>query len=213
MSTIGLNIELDAREFNRAAEALFEKSSRTYPEFVNGQLYGLALQALNQTIKADKAKMRAELLGEAHNTNEIDGSDTLASRIVNSRLRAAGRPMIWGALLMQAARRLVAARSRATAFVKSGWLPAIMTLARFVKGRRGRQDRDARIRGRPKGSVKQAVPMMSGIVSGSITNTAIRQSLALTIAANGLRKALAIQTADMLAELQRRIQRDIDSVR
>src|SRR5688572_10509175 len=212
MSQPILKMHVDSSAFEKAARDLFKTSSRTWPEFVNGQLYGLALKALNMTAKAFKDKIRAELSQPAHNTWEIDGSDTLATRIINARLKAAGRPLLWGPDLNRAAARLIAARTRATSFIKSGWLPAIQDLARFVKGATGRRDRDAKIRGRPKGSVSRARPT-TGVVVGTITNTALREPYALEIAERGLRMALSYQTADMIETLKKRVQKDIEKAK
>lgn len=213
-------LSINAAEFQSVLKQVAAESSRTFPEVVNGQGLALASRAMRNTEKAEASQISHEL-GQTTQTTSNKGrtrfkwsfasNNTLAHRIVISRLRKAGQAIPSQADIDRIAKRMVAARRKASAFIKSGWIYAIRQLSRVVgyKDRRGqRGDRGARMTGQPKGSARPAQRTLSGIVACEITNTALISedgSNPMPVAERGLAKAFAESTADMKRHLEEKL--------
>jgi hypothetical protein len=214
-------LTIDMREFNRAAELCIAHSERTYPQFINGQLLAVTSQAIKQTEKADANRIAYEMAGNVRTklrtsrktgkrsaTRQYDVIETsLAARIINARLKASGMPLIWGKELAKAARRMIGARLRAVAFIRSGWVYAVRTLSREVGYSSGRADAAA-MRGQPKGYAIPAKRVVSGAVTGTAVNTALIQNerTPMPVAMRGLQAAINYVARDMLDHLQKKLQ-------
>ena len=226
--------KVNDKEFQAAASQLFQTSSRSMREFINGQLLGLSAQALKQTKIGDKTKIE-RALGRLLTENQAgkyygakqrpDGyfrvkkSDwqrmegSLAAKIVNSRLvKSGGRP-IWGKRLADAANKLIGQKLRSVSFIKSGWIQAIKTMSSVVKEKRTGGNDGARSFGKPKGYAIPAPFSLSGQIQGEIANGALVSGGKFSsgpsdpkpIARVALESAMKIQAKDMEQEFVKRI--------
>lgn len=234
---MSVGITIDTREFKAAAEALWLKSSRTFPGFVNGQMLKVASEAIKATDKADRQSIERELGAFGKDSGgksfRIKKSDwarlegTFAAKIVNARLRARGEKTIWGRALGAAALKLIAAKKRSVAFIKSGWIPALRDLSTLAYSSGGRaQDRagfyDAKQFGQAKGSVMPAQYSEGGRVGCTIINSALltvsRHSVGgkpgnpMPIARSGLEHGIRAATRDMIEELKRRLVKELGPI-
>lgn len=144
--------------------------------------------------------------------------NSFAARIVNARRRdfAGVDYMLWGSTLEKAARKLIIARQKSVAFIKSGWLWALRDLmiavgrAGFLTAKRrvASEERNVNTRVRKGG----AVPARQGATpKASIYNTALVQSGGKfqskgthnpwPIAEKGLRAALRAEEGSMRQHL------------
>jgi hypothetical protein len=231
-----INFAID--DFKRTAEMLYQKSSRTFPKFVNGQMLKVASEAMRATEKADHGKIERTLgafyQDKDGKTARIGKRDwqrmegTFAAKLVNDRRRASGMKTVWGKELADQARKLIAFRKRSAAFIKSGWIPAIRDLSAlaYASGYK-KQDRnnfqDAKQYGRPKGSVHPAQFSADGRVGCTIINSALltlsrfsawngKQSNPMPVAVSGLRFGIAVADRSMIEELKRRLVAELGKV-
>ena len=222
---------VDSREFQRVAEALITTSSRTYPRFVNGQLYRVATLAVKLTDKANRTKIDREMgtlrsviktrssksggkNGWVRITKREIKDDSFASRILIARHAATGKWFAKGRTIKEKAATLIAAKIRSVAFIKSGWIPSIQTLTPLVYSR-GAALGGAKQVGAPKGYAVPARFTMSGPITGTIANTALlhqskfnawhgKLGNPIPIAQKGLQTAMNVATRDMADEFYRR---------
>lgn len=196
------------------------ESSRTYPQVVNGQSLALATRALRNTVKADSNRIAYEL-GQVATQKKVskkgrvsfkriyaDTNDTLAHKIVIARLRKAGGPLPDAAEIDRMAKRMRGARLRAVAFIRSGWIYAIRTLAaqvgyRDARGTRPRAGEATRMTGQAKGYAKPAPNTVRDTATCEIANTALLQEerSPLPVAVAGLNTAFAVSVRDMRQHL------------
>jgi hypothetical protein len=139
-------LTVDFQNFSRACNEVVKSSERTFPEFANSRMLFVSKKAIEDTEKADASRIAYQLAGNVRTKIRISRKtgkrkavrqydvmeDSLAARIVNAKLKAAGQSLIWGRELAKAARRLIGARLRSVAFIRSGWVYAIRTLAPLV---------------------------------------------------------------------------------
>lgn len=231
-------MKVDTREFQRVAEALLTTSSRTYPQFVNGQMLNVARLALKLTEKADRRKIESQMgvvksrqtlrsgkagaKGWVRITKRVLGAapeDTMAGRILLARHAKTGEWTIKGATFADKVIALIAAKVRSVAFIKSGWIPAIRELSKLVYGSRGGLDGAKQV-GAPKGYAVPARFTISGLVTCTIANTALlheskfnawhgRKGNPFPIAEKGLRVAMEVATRDMASEFFKRMKIDL----
>lgn len=234
-----MEMTVNYEAFNKSAEALLAESERTYPHFINGQALAVAIRARKYTQKTEKESISQET-GQIDTTARTikrgkrkgqvvykkvynNDEDSLLARIVNSRRRDAGLPMIWGAQLQAEVIKARNARLRAAGFIRSAWGYAINMLAKAVRaGQRARGYVDfggdgelAKMSGQPKGGAEPATPVLSGTVVAEIWNSALIKLSdrdphhihnPLPIAQHGLQRALDETAKDMEEELARRLQ-------
>lgn len=136
-------LQIDPRPFNAVMQDYARLNRRTFPEIVNAKGLDFAFRALKETPKAAAAEIRA-----------LPSQDWwpkfIAKQLGKGFTKEAAREF---------SRRVIGARLRAVAFVKSGWLPTIKRLWPIVKDRlftRG-SIQSARQYGVAKGSVRPAV--------------------------------------------------------
>lgn len=225
---------LDTREFNAVLKRTAEQSSRAGVDVVNGRLFAVVLKAIRLTEKANKEKIASDLgqtgtelkytragglrKGKRAKGRMILREDSFAARIVNARLRDRVGPgaMLHGDELQAAARKLIQARMRSVAFIKSGWVWSLRALLPFVKfGRKGNPDRDAKAVGRPKGTAEPAKLALFKPMVGTATNTALIAGGGkfqaegahnpMPVAMAGLQKALAGEQAEMERHLREKL--------
>lgn len=223
------DIKIDTREWQRAAAQLFTTSKRELPDFLNGQAFKVAIEALRHTHHASRGQVERELgqvgtkvrLSTSRKTGKTSfksagrvlQDDSLAARILTKRFRDTGSWGVKGSNMARRAVNLIASRVRSINFIRAGWIGAIRQLSAVVRRRpRGGSPRDVKVRGVLKGG---AVPAKQGWTCKSqVFNTALsprvkppsRIGKPLSVANAGLRRALGMAAADMQQEFERRMQ-------
>lgn len=147
-------IEVDLREWKRAANELLKSSSRTLVDFTNGQAFAVINRALKMTEKADRKKIERmmssnpaqdELRGgragqrgwvRVLRTRDVDKwRNTVAARMVAAYRRDHGHWPVnptTGDDLGDYARRLVAVKVKSVGMMRAGWINAMNQLRRVV---------------------------------------------------------------------------------
>lgn len=217
---MSVDLACDWEAFNKSAERLLEHTSRTMPEFANGQMLRCASFAQDFTQKAN-ADAIAQLLGQVGTTvvrSRKTGAfkkgrrifsaeeNSFAARIINSRLKKLGQALLWGQALADAVRKMINARIRSAAFILSGWNTAIATLAAVAGYKNGKRSSKSRKITPGIGWAEPAKFTLSGPVVCTIANTALieqskrdpeRHSNPMPVAERGLQLGLRATTADM----------------
>lgn len=218
-------VSINQAEFNRQLTEVAQHSSRTYPQVVNAQAFAFATRAVRATEKANIAQIAVELGQIATQIFSKKGKrlktprkvyrtdlSSLAHILVNWRRKKAGENMLWGDELDAKAKRMIGARLRAVAFIKSGWIYAIRTLSAAV-GYGDRRDKlsrgeTAKMSGQPKGYARPARTAISSVVTCEIANTALISHDGrnpLPVAERGTQKAMAETIADMRRHLEEKL--------
>lgn len=216
-------IEVDFREWQKAAKELFATSKRTLPDFVNGQALAVASRAIKLTKKADRRKIEKQLgqlarttktsrTGKTRTTGRIIRKDSLAERILLKRFNESGTWSAQGSTLEERAANFIARRVRSISYIRSGWIPAVKLLSTLVKQKpRGSSVSSSQVSafGRPNG---KAVPAKAnlGLIEATIENSV--PALAPTTnkdAVSGLSEALKVSARDMIETLAKRLKRDM----
>ena len=147
--------KLDTREFNETLRNYSNYSRRSFPEIVNTKAFFIARRAVVETIKADTGKIR-------RNFADRKGQEIIG-KIINYRRGKRGEKGLYGEAMAEAQALVKAIRLRSVAFVKSGWIPAIKRLEKFVKSKRGAarsEEGDGigrpKVIGTPKGNALEA---------------------------------------------------------
>lgn len=216
-----MSLTIDQAAFTRTLRRYAKVNKKTFREIVNKKALDLAFNAQRLTEAADPKAIEYKLgaignkVGRSRKTGalrkgrRILKEDNFAARIVNSRRKKAGQPLIWGKELERAAQKLINARVRAVKFLRSGWLPAIKKLSYSV-------DRRDRVRW-PKGLVKgKAKPKGYGIAARSelkpaalVVNSATKNNAkAQAKIIKGLKAGLNATMADMVIYIDRKLGRD-----
>jgi hypothetical protein len=101
---------------------------------------------------------------------------------------------------------MIAARVRAVAFIRSGWVYAVRALGRAVGGSTSVMGA-ARMKGQAKGYGIPARPAINSTVAAEIGNSALLSEGARSnVAAKGLAAAMNRERAEMLAHLEKTLQ-------
>jgi len=232
-----MSLQFNLAQFNATLRKAAAGSSRAGVDVVNGHGLGVCIKAVELTEKADRAQI-AHVLGQTGTAlnytkkgdrlkkrskgQTIIKEDSFAARIVNARRRDFAGPdyMLWGNALEAAARKLITARVKSSAFIKSGWLWALRDLAAVVKGgRKNPKDKDAKATGARKGRsipARNTVGIFnSGKIKAVIENTALIASGGkfqakgahnpLPIAEKGLALALRVEQSNMEAHMKKKL--------
>lgn len=230
-------LTVDTRQWQQAANDLFKTSSRSCVDFINGQSLKVASEAIKQTESANRAQIAA-VLGATGNAVKLSVStrgkrkgqlvarrggllvreNSFAARILGKRFKDTGKWGVKGETMEERVRNFITARMRSVAFIKSGWIPALRILSSVVRKKPSgvQSSAGARQVGQPKGSAKPATFSLRSIIESQITNTALKtESRApatggdpMPVAVAGLRKALAVASADMIKKLAERLDPD-----
>ena len=198
--------KLDDREFTKTLEEYRRYSRRDIPEIVNTKAFFIARRAVIETPKADSSKVRAFF---SRATQRIVGM------IINARRGKRGQKGLYGDEMAEAQAMMKAARLRSVAFLKSGWLPAIKTLEKLTKYRRGVARSEAgdavgRVKqvGQPKG---RATPAREGTFYSRaiITNLADARhdsrAALLKFGGPALQRAIDKETESMREYIERKL--------
>lgn len=223
-------------DFGRVLRQCAATTSRTYPQFVNGQMLRIASFAIQDTEKADagliaaklgqvSTRIRAKKTGKRlkKGVREFSSKASLdLYRIVNWRRKRVGLPPVSGKEMSKVARKMRAATLRSTAFIAAGWIPAVRGLAAAVGyGAYAKAPKlSTRLSGQPKGFVVPAGFTLNDNVTCTIGNTALlgvsaartgmRPGNPLPIAEAGLSSAAYRTMQDMLNHLRGKVQPVLD---
>lgn len=187
---------LDPREWKKAANELFQTSSRSMVDFINGQSLKVASLALKGTKAATPAKIEAELGAIARRVDfktlsrgkrkgqtvtrrggyVMAGADTLAHRILGARKKLTGEFGVKGQTDDERAQNLIKSRVRAANFIRSGWIPVVQFFSSITKVKPPRASTSkfgAKQYGRPKGRGHRAKFSLFGRIEAAIENNAL----------------------------------------
>lgn len=130
-------------EWNRGLLGYKRATRRTLPEILNSKLFFIAKAAMVYTPRADRTRIERELGAEARTRVSKKTGKTkrsyrvkpvsVAYAIIASARKKRGEPPIPYADRKKEARKLIAGRLKAVGSMKSGWVTAIITLARHIK--------------------------------------------------------------------------------
>lgn len=193
-------ISVDSSQWQAAARQLFETDKRTCADFLNGQMLRVASFAVEETKRADAAKV-ATALGQVATAVKLSKSrktgrtrfkrgariidenvtNTLAARIIGriwdkSAFSAKQAAALEGKPLREQVRIFIGWRVRRAAFIASGWIPAIKTFASIVyeKPRDITSRKGATQFGVAKGSGTPAKFRLASVITAEAENTALK---------------------------------------
>jgi hypothetical protein len=219
----------DQKVFDRVLDQYLKITSRDTTTAVNTKAFYIARGATRNTFKAGKSRIQAELVKtvEVQRTSKsgktsvrktrelVRGSKVdapLAALIIQSRLKRAGKDGLHGVAMKTAITALINARKRSNAFLASGWLDAIKTLAPLAApiGKKPAMASASEMKryGKAKGSATPAVPGPQAVAQ--IVNTAISKrddkGALQKFGAPGLSKAFEDEVNSMIDYIMDRMQ-------
>jgi hypothetical protein len=203
------SMRVDTREFDQTIRRYREVSKRDVVTIVNTKAFFIARRAVIETPKTDKSKITALFRdGSGWRSGLSGGTGAIVGRIINKRRGDRGEKGLYGRAMAEAVAMMKAARLRSVAFLKSGWLPAIKTLAGLAEKRGApRQDRSAKQYGAVKG---RAQPATAGwFPKAVIDNLAsarheTREAL-VRYGGPALQRAFDFETRSMLDYIERKL--------
>lgn len=227
-------IRLEIGQWQAAAKALHETTSRTTVDFINGQAFRVATFAVRETPHADPVRIAHELgsvgrsvsfktLSRGKNKGRIRtlrgdhllaSKDTLAHRILTARRIKTGSFHIIGEGLDEKAKNLIRARSASVNFIRAAWIPVIRRLGAMIRRRPSRVASVAgvRQRGQDKGFSRPAVFRLASTIRAEIGVRLFKKPIypetagdPIRTATIGLNRALGMAAQDMTEELARRL--------
>ncbi len=232
-------IGLDMRQFHQAANDLRATSSRTCVDFTNGQALKVSIEAVRNTMKANRQQI-AHVLGaigrqvsfqqikRGKNKGKIrvkQGAyqakeNSLAALILAKRFKLTGEWGAKGETMEERVANYIASKVRSAGFIASGWIGARNALFSFVKGKPSglKSTGDARQYGKPKGRAKPARFSLNSKIEAVIQNTALKGNESnppapggdpMPTSVKGLQLALDVTARDMVKELARRLAPDL----
>lgn len=219
-------------EFNKILQACADASSRTFPQFINGQGLRMASFAVQETQRADASAIAAKLGQTSTRIRSLRNGAMLKHprrvfssrasldlyRIINWRRERTGRKPLGGKAMSVPARKMRAAALRSTAFIAAGWIYAVRGLARavgYAESKPTGPKLGTKISGKEKGWVNPAKFALNAQVACEIGNTSLiamseartgsRPGNPLPIAWRGLVRARDLTARDMLEHLAQKL--------
>lgn len=206
-------------------------------DFTNGQALKVALEAVRQTDKANRAQIAHTLgataqgvgfkvVSRGKNKGAIrvqrgpiqTREDSFAERILAKRFQLTGR---WGARGDNMAERVanfIQSRMRSAGFIAAGWIGARNAIWAHVRQKPAgmKSTAGARQIGKPKGTAIPARFSLNSKIVATVINSALNAQVKppgnkgnpMPIGEKGLQAALNIAAADMIQELERRLNPD-----
>jgi hypothetical protein len=229
----------DQSRFQASLERYLQVSKKTFQSIINSKAFFVARQAIWFTRKAETARVKSGL-GQVISVNRLSTSGKkvvkrreavlragsqhdapLAVLILQKRMATAGKSSPFKGRSRSAGRRLMdklvkkmlGARLRSIAFIKSGWLPAVKILAPFAD-RRGAPglDSSAREFGRAKGTAEPARSSFNPVAK--IMNLASarhdKKNALIRYGSQGMQRALDGEAASMDRYVEERTKPDAD---
>ena len=216
-----MSLKINQAALSQQLRRYAKVNRRSFKDIVNAKALDMAFQALKHTDAANAGAIEYKLgaignkvsksrkTGQLRKGKRILKDDSFAARIVNSRRKKAGHPLIWGKELEKAAQKLINMRVRAVGFLKSGWMPAIKKLSYVVdrKDKRPWPKGLSKGKARPKGWGRPAKGELKpeAWIANSATNNNLR---AIRKIEAGLSRGMAASIADMAVYIERKLGRD-----
>ena len=216
-----MSLTIDQAAFTRTLRKYAKVNKKTFREIVNKKALDLAFNAQRLTEAADPSAIEYKLgaignkVGRSRKTGKIRkgrrilSENNFAARIINSRRKKAGQPLIWGKELERAAQKLINARVRAVRFLRSGWLPSIKKLSYSVERRERRPWPKGLTRGKakPKGygiAARSELRPSALVVNSATKNNSKAQAKII----RGLKAGMNATMADMVIYIERKMGRE-----
>ncbi len=197
-------ITVDSRQFQQVFREYAKWNKRDFADIVNAKMLDVTFRALSETPKADVSQIKnleSQSWWPKYVAKRIAGGGVRFRRgSAKINIQGAGYTR---AEARQVSRKIIAARSRSVAFVKSGWLPAIKRLLGIVRQRISSRTSTAGVKqvGVPKGSVRPAAP------GDSPSSEAINSALGVEkVGVGPLERAFAGAAADMEVYIARKLE-------
>ena len=162
-----IECDIDLTEFDRTFAKYYEYQTKNLVQVLNTKAYYIARNAVQETFHADKSAIDSEMYDKVEVTskngnkrtkkvlvNIFGDNNSRAGAIINARRKFSGKPPLEGNDLTAAISKMVAARKRASNFIRSGWIPCIKKLEALIdKNYKGNKtgNIDNMVRGQPKG--------------------------------------------------------------
>ena len=200
VSKLNVSTSLDSSNFDRKLNEYMKYTKKSLVEVVNEKAYRIVRDAIYQTYRAEAATIRAEL--EA--PSEIIGL-SVAEAIALKALRSDGVRNPKRSEVKAEARRIIARRTRAVGFLRSGWLPALRILAQRVPWASATSG-GAKQRGQDKGGAVPASEFSSLLsTEATIYNSIEAGGKAPAYLLAGLQIAMNREAASMQSYIQRKL--------
>lgn len=193
--------------FDRELDRYIAASSKELPTILNSKAYFVARKALWFTDKAAAVKIRRLEKMKGRNGGHLVGS------IINKRRKAKGENGLYGKEMKVEVDRLIAARLRSVAFLKSGWIPAIRFLDPKAQDKQlaGPTVRGATQYGRPKGTASAATEaVLSCVIQNLAQAKSDRINALTTIGGRGLNRAFLDEAASMVEYVEKKMKKHAD---
>jgi hypothetical protein len=220
MAEFSTNCSVDAGYFLQQWREYVKVMSRTLPQAVNDKLFMIARASLWFTHKADKKDIE-KALGKISVVNSSAGKQRYRHRLkkaqqndaplialIINRRRGRGRGLR-GQAMREEIQKVMSARMRSRAYIKSGWLPAIKELAAVtsIPTRHPFPDEAAQV-GQAKGRAEIAKP--GDMIRGLIENTAFTKrdtkGAFLKFGEKGLQAGLDYEGKDTESYIRKKVQ-------
>ena len=195
-----VKMQLDTSQFEKAMSEYVKVNRRNMSDIVNAKLFFIARNAVNNTKKSDKAKIKNELMAPS----KINPQVPLAAILVNKERKRNGFKGLNGSELKSAIKRFINRRISSIGFLKSGWLPAIRILESVLRssgGLRGAPRLESGAnqyqRGKDKGRALSAKPGIRsfGLIENEIDAHGSPEANAVML--RGLQRAINEETVSM----------------
>lgn len=191
---------LNTKEFERTLKSYMRLSKRDFVSAINTKAYYIARRAVVETPAVKPEEIREFIKRD-------DGA--IIGKIINARRGKRGEKGLYGKEMAQMVATVRAARLRSRAFIKSGWLWAVKTLAPHAEkiGQPRITGPKAKTIGRAKGS---AVPARNGWkITAKIINTVTaawdKREGAAKYAVPALQRAFDFETKSMKDYIARKL--------
>lgn len=117
-----VKIHFDTREFDAAIRSYMRHSQRDFAEVLNQKGYSVTLTASKVTFKTTANRIR----------HDIEQNELAIAKGINKSRKLAGLKGLRGAEMAEAIKQEEKARIRSIAFLRSGWLVAVGSLAKAI---------------------------------------------------------------------------------
>ena len=128
---LGVNIELDLTQFNKAMDQYVKFQKRLPADIINGKLYYIARNATMTTKSSDKGKIETELRGHS----KEHPTAPLAAILINYQLGKQNKKGLTGEKMARAVEKFISKRKQSVNFVRAGWKNAIQILETYMRSK------------------------------------------------------------------------------
>ena len=204
-----MKIEVDTKDFDIKLKEYMKYTKRTVPKIISTKLYYIARNATLTTVKTPTARVRMELLLPSR----VNADVPLAAILVQKKRKQEGNKGLHGDKMRVAVDKFIRGREKCTAFLRSGWIPAIKKLALFAD-KVGQPAMDSKVKplGAVKGGAEIPLERDNWVAEGEIWNSVYggdkknnnpdRIEKLLT---EGLQEAIKMETASMEVYIKRKM--------